>query len=156
MSNQGIRGFYQLTETIKTNLLADVNCKTVTTGNLDDINLEKQDIFPLAHLIVNNVSQEDGVLRFSISVLNMDIVDVSKEETIDLFRGNNNLQDILNTQLSVSNKLIQKLRGGTLHQDKYQFEGNASCEPFYDRFENELAGWTSTFDVLIYNDINYC
>lgn len=156
MSNQGIRGFYQLTETIKTNLLADINCRTVTTGNLEDINLEKQDIFPLAHLIVNNVSQEDGVLRFSISILNMDIVDVSKEETTDLFRGNNNLQDILNTQLSVSNKLIQVLRGGTLHQNKYQFDGNATLEPFYDRFENELAGWTATFDVLIYNDIKHC
>ena len=156
MSNQGVRGFYQLTETIKNNLLSDVNCKTVTTGNLDDINLDKQDIFPLAHLIINNVSQEDGVLRFSISILNMDIVDFNKEETTDLFTGNNNLQDILNTQLSVSNKLIQILRGGTLHQEKYQFDGNASLEPFYDRFENELAGWTSTFDILIYNDIRHC
>ena len=156
MSNQGIRGFYQLTETIKTNLLADVNCKTVTTGNLEDINLEKQDIFPLAHLIINQVSQEDGVLRFSISILNMDIVDFSKEETTDLFTGNNNLHDILNTQLSVSNKLIQVLRGGDLHQDKYQLDGNATLEPFYDRFENELAGWTATFDILIYNDIRYC
>jgi hypothetical protein len=156
MSNQGVRGFYQLTETIKNNLLSDVNCKTVTTGNLDDINLDKQDIFPLAHLIINNVSQEDGVLRFSISILNMDIVDFNKEETTDLFTGNNNLQDILNTQLSVSNKLIQVLRGGTLHQEKYQFDGNASLEPFYDRFENELAGWTSTFDILIYNDIRHC
>jgi len=156
MSNQGIRGYYQLTETIKDNLLSDINTKTVTQGNLDDINLEKQDIFPLAHLMVNQVSQEDGVLRFSISILNMDIVDQSKEETTDLFRGNNNLQDILNTQLSVSNKLIQVLRGGDLHQDKYQLDGNATLEPFYDRFENELAGWTSTFDVLIYNDIRYC
>ena len=156
MSNQGIRGFYQLTETIKTNLLADVNCKTVTTGNLEDINLEKQDIFPLAHLIINQVTQEDGVLRFSISILNMDIVDFSKEETTDLFTGNNNLHDILNTQLSVSNKLIQVLRGGSLHQDKYQLEGNATLEPFYDRFENKLAGWTATFDILIYNDIRYC
>ena len=156
MSNQGVRGFYQLTETIKNNLLSDVNCKTVTTGNLDDINLDKQDIFPLAHLIINNVSQEDGVLRFSISILNMDIVDFNKEETTDLFTGNNNLQDILNTQLSVSNKLIQVLRGGTLHQEKYQFDGNASLEPFYDRFVNELAGWTSTFDILIYNDIRHC
>ena len=156
MSNQGVRGFYQLTETIKNNLLSDVNCKTVTTGNLDDINLDKQDIFPLAHLIINNVSQEDGVLRFSISILNMDIVDFNKEETTDLFTGNNNLQDILNTQLSVSNKLIQVLRGRTLHQEKYQFDGNASLEPFYDRFENELAGWTSTFDILIYNDIRHC
>ena len=156
MSNQGIRGYYQLTETIKNSLLSDINCRTVTQGNLDDINLEKQDIFPLAHIIVNQVSQEDGVLRFSISILNMDIVDSSKEETTDLFRGNNNLQDILNTQLSVSNKLIQILRGGTLHQDKYQFDGSAIIEPFYDRVENELAGWTSSFDVLIYNDIKHC
>ena len=153
MSNQGIRGFYQLTETIKTSLLADVNCKTVTTGNIADINLEKQDIFPLAHIMINNVSQEDGVLRFNISIMNMDIVDVSKEPTEDLFRGNNNIQDILNTQLSVSNKLIQTLRGGSLHQDLYQLDGNPNIEPFYDRFENELAGWVATMDVLIYNDI---
>ena len=156
MSNQGIRGYYQVTETIKHNLLLDVNCKTVTTGNLDDVNLEKQDIFPLAHLMVNQVTQQDGVLRFNLSILNMDIVDMSKEKTTDVFTGNNNLQDILNTQLSVSNRIIQLLRGGELHQDKYQFDGDATLEPFYDRFENELAGWTSTFDVLIYNDIRYC
>jgi hypothetical protein len=30
MSQQGIRGFYQLTETIKDQLLADINCNTVT------------------------------------------------------------------------------------------------------------------------------
>tara|TARA_R110001606_G_scaffold332748_1_gene480613 strand:- start:241 stop:711 length:471 start_codon:yes stop_codon:yes gene_type:complete len=156
MSSQGIRGYYQLTETIKNSLLSDVNTKTVTQGNLDEINLQKQDIFPLAHLMVNQVSQEDGVLRFSISILNMDIVDLSKEKTTDLFRGNNNLQDILNTQLSVSNRIVQLLRGGTLHQDKYQLEGNAILEPFYDRFDNDLAGWTATFDVLIYNDIRHC
>ena len=34
MSNQGIRGFYQLTETIKDTLLADINCNTVTTGDI--------------------------------------------------------------------------------------------------------------------------
>ena len=156
MSNQGVRGYYQLTETIEDNLLSDINCRTVTQGNLEEINLEKQDIFHLAHLMINQVSQEDGVLRFSISILNMDIVDFNKQETTDLFRGNNNLQDILNTQLSVSNKLIQVLRGGTLHQDKYQLDGNPTLEPFYDRFENELAGWTATFDVLIYNDIRHC
>ena len=153
MSNQGIRGYYQLTETIKTYLLSDINCKTVTTGDITDVNLQKQDIYPLSHLIINNVSQEDGVLRFSISVLSMDIVDRSKKETTDLFTGNNDEQNILNTQLSVVNKLI---RGGTLHQNGYQLDGNAGMEPFYDRFENELAGWTASFDVLIYNDILIC
>ena len=66
------------------------------------------------------------------------------------------MQDILNTQLSVVNKLVQVLRKGTLHFDKYQLDGDANIELFYDRFENELAGMTATFDLLIYNDITIC
>ena len=156
MSNQGSRAFYQATEAIKNQLLNDVNVNTVTTGDISDVNLNKQDIFPLSHIIVNNITQEDGVLRFSMSVLAMDIVHQSKELTVDIFEGNNDLQDILNTQLAVLNKLTQVLRKGTLHFDKYQLDGNASIELFYDRFENELAGMTSTFDLLIYNDISIC
>ncbi len=156
MSQQGIRGFYQLTETIKEQLLEDKNINTVTTGDITDVNLNKQDIFPMGHIIVNSVVDQEQVLRFNITVLAMDIVDQSKELTIDRFKGNANEQDILNTQLSVLNKLIQVLRKGNLHQNKYQLEGNPSCEPFYDRFENMLAGWTCTMDVLIHNDITIC
>jgi hypothetical protein len=53
---QGIRGFYQLTEKIKEQLLNDVNCNTVTTGDITEIDLSKQTIFPLSHIIVNNVT----------------------------------------------------------------------------------------------------
>ena len=156
MANQAARGFYQLTETIKQQLLLDINVNTCTTGDITDVNLNKQDIFPLAHIIINSVSDEEQILRFNISVLACDIVDQSKSLTVDRFRGNNNEQDILNTQLAVLNKLIQKLRMGQLHQDKYQLDGNPSLEPFYDRFENQLAGWTATMSVIIYNDIYIC
>tara|TARA_R110000851_G_scaffold294266_1_gene448883 strand:+ start:1141 stop:1596 length:456 start_codon:yes stop_codon:yes gene_type:complete len=151
-----MKGFYQVTDTIKNQLLADVNVNTVTTGDITKIDLSKQTIFPLAHLIVNNVTNENNVLRFSLSVLAMDIVDISKEAVVDIFRGNNNEQDILNTQLAVLNKLVQVLRGGDLHQNKYQLDGSPSFEPFYDRFENEMAGWALTFDVIINNDISIC
>tara|TARA_R110000803_G_scaffold153681_1_gene218575 strand:+ start:952 stop:1407 length:456 start_codon:yes stop_codon:yes gene_type:complete len=151
-----MKGFYQVTDTIKNQLLADVNVNTVTTGDITKIDLSKQTIFPLAHLIVNNVTNENNVLRFSLSVLAMDIVDISKEAVVDIFRGNNNEQDILNTQLAVLNKLVQVLRGGDLHQNKYQLDGSPSFEPFYDRFENEMAGWALTFDVIINNDITIC
>ena len=156
MSQQGIRGFYQLTQTIKDQLLADINVNTVTTGDIYDVNLNKQDIFPLSHIIVNNVLQQEQTLTFNISIIAMDIVDQSKSVTTDKFKGNNNEQDILNTQLSVLNKVIQVLRMGTLHQDMYQLDGDVNCEPFYDRFENQLAGWTATMDVMIYNDIRIC
>ena len=91
-----------------------------------------------------------------MSVLTMDVVDQSKDEVVDVFRDNDNEQDVLNTQLAVINKVIQTLRIGTLYQNKYQLDGDLSCEPFYDRFENQVAGWACTFDVLIENDINVC
>ncbi|MAO22745.1 MAG: hypothetical protein CMJ25_18500 [Phycisphaerae bacterium] len=156
MSNQGARGYYQITETIKTNLLTDENVNTVTTGDIFDIDLSKQTIFPLSHIIVNSATIQEQVLNFNITVMCMDIVDQSKEETTDVFRGNNNEQDILNTQLAVANKLVGLLSKGSLYRDKYQIEGDASCEFFYERFENELAGVACTFNLLISNDINVC
>jgi len=151
-----MKGFYTVLETIKNNLLLDVDVKTVTTGDITKIDLSKQSIFPLSHIIVNNVGNEDNILRFSLSVLSMDIVNVSKEETTNIFRGNDNEQDILNTQLVVLNKLVQVLRGGNLHQDKYQLDGTPSFEPFYDRFENEMAGWALSMDIIVPNEITIC
>jgi hypothetical protein len=156
MSNQGVRGYYQLTSTIEEQLLSDVNNNTVSIGDISKLNLNKQDIFPLAHMIVNNVTVEENVLRFSISILACDVVDQSKDETTDRFTGNDNEQDILNTQLAVLNRLIQRLRMGSLHTDMYQLDGNASLVPFMDRFENQLAGWSADMDILIYNDIYIC
>lgn len=156
MSNQGVRGYYQLTSTIEDQLLLDVHTNTVSIGDISDVNLNKQDIFPLAHIIVNSVSVEEQALRFSITILACDIVDQTKDLTTDRFTGNTNEQDILNTQLAVLNRLVQRLRMGQLHQDMYQLEGNPSLEPFMDRFENQLAGWSASMDILIYNDIYIC
>ena len=77
----------------------------------------------------------------------MDLVDISNEQVTDLYRGNDNRQDILNTQLAVVNKLLGVLRQGTIHLNQYQLVSEGSCEFFYDRFENEMAGVAWTFDV---------
>ena len=156
MSYTGIRGYYLLTQAIKDALLGDINVNTVTEGDLFDIDLSKQSIFPLSHLIINTVTAQESVLRFNISILSMDIVDESKEATTDIFIGNNNEQDVLNTQLAVLNKLVQVLRRGDLYSDKYQLTGDANLEPFVDRFENKVAGWTATFDIFVNNDIEIC
>jgi len=156
MANKGVRGFYLITQTIKDQLLLDENVNTVTTGDITEIDLSKQTIFPLSHIIINSVTPQDQVLNFNITIMSMDIVDINKENKTDIFTGNNNEHDILNTQLAVVNKLTQILRMGTLYRDKYQLDGDPTCEPFYDRFENQVAGWACTFDVLIENDINVC
>ncbi len=137
-------------------MLNNVDDNTVTTGTLSNVNLQKQDIFPLSHIIVNSVTDSEQTLSFSLSILAMDIVSRSKLETTDIFEGNNNEQDVLNTQLAVLNKLIMVLRKGDLHRDQYQLIGDPTCWPCDDRFENELAGWTADLEVVIYNDITIC
>jgi len=151
-----MNGFYRVTDKIRETLQADDNCNTVTYGDITEIDLNKQTIFPLAHIIVNSVVSNDTVLRFNISVLAMDIVDISKDEVTNIFVGNDNEQDVLNTQLAVLNKLIQKLRIGNLYVDKYQVLDDVTLEPFRDRFENQIAGWTATMDVVIENDVDVC
>jgi hypothetical protein len=156
MSQQGTRAFYQITETLKGQLLEDTNVNTVSFGNITDIDLSKQTMFPLSHIIVNNVSFLDNAVNFNISVLSMDIVDQSKEEVVDIFRGNNNEHDILNTQLAVQNRLALELKRGNLFTSQYQLQGNPSCEPFTDRFEHQVAGWAMTFDLITFNDLSVC
>ena len=150
-----MNGFYRVIDTIKDTLQADVNCNTVTYGDITQIDLSKQTMFPLSHIIVNSATSGENIMTFNISILAMDIVDQSKDEG-DVFRGNDNEQDVLNTQLTVVNKVIQKLRIGSLYSDKYQVQGDVNIEFFRDRFENMIAGCTATMDVIIENDVNVC
>ena len=52
---QAARGFYNITQVIKNALIADVNINTVSSGSISNLNLNKQDIFPLGHVLVNSV-----------------------------------------------------------------------------------------------------
>jgi hypothetical protein len=156
MSNQGVRGYYQIIKTIKDTLLDDPNVNTVTVGDISDVDLSKQTMFPLSHIMINSAQYSSNSWTLNVSVLCMDIVDVEKGTTTDLATGNSNEQDILNTQLAVLNLLLSKLTRGNLYTDKYQVESNPVCEPFNDRFEHLLTGWACSFDVLIQNDIDIC
>lgn len=149
-------GYYDLITRIKEHFENDALINTVTQGDIFRIDLNKQTIFPLVHIIVNNVQFVNNVQQCNISVLSMDIVDISKDETEDIFDGNDNELDVLNTHLAVLNRMYEFLRRGDLYDDKFQVTGTPTCEPFIDRFENKLAGWTMTFDVLIPNDMTIC
>ena len=151
-----MKGFYNVTEQLKTALAAEPFVNTVTFGSLDDVDLNKQTIFPLSHIIVNNTTVGTKTLTFNISILSMDIVDISKAATTDIFVGNDNEQDVLNTQLGLLTRIINILQRGDLYTNLYQIEGDVNCEPFVDRFENKLAGWSATFDVVVQNDMTIC
>ena len=155
-----MRQFYNITKTLKDTLEAHSQVNVVTFGDIFDVDLNKQTIFPLSHIMINQATFEGQIVRMNISVMCMDVVDETKEDPRNQnepFYGTNNEQDILNTQLAVINDVVTELRKGTLYTDLYQLDGNPTCIPFSERFENLLAGWTATFDVLLpNNEISIC
>ena len=148
--------YYQILNTIKAELENTQLVNTVTQGDIFRVDLAKQTIFPLAHIMVNNATFEGNVIRYNISILAMDIVDISKNETTNIFVGNDNEQDVLNTQITMLNRVYDKLVRGEYFTNLGMIDGNPTCEPFIERFENNLAGWTMTFDFLIGNEMTVC
>ena len=154
-----MQGFYNLSNKIRETLQLDEFVNTVTYGDLMEVDLNKQTIFPLSHFMISGATMQSNVWNFSVSLLCMDLVNESKNYADGIpgeFRGNNNEQDVFNTQLAVANRLLELLLRGDLYVDKYQLEGDQIFVPFVDRFENKLAGWTVTFNVLIPNDMTIC
>ena len=148
--------FYEITQAIKNKLQEDLFVNTVTTGDIFKVDLNKQTIFPLSHIIVNSVAYAGAVLNYNISILCMDIVDESKSLTTDIFLGNDNEQDVLNTQLAVANRFLEVLNRGALAEDYELVNGSANIEFFTERFENKIAGVTFTFDMAIENRMTKC
>ena len=149
-------GYYELLNKLKTHFDADVIVNTVTQGDIFKVDLSKQTIFPLVHIMVNNCTLDSSTTTWNISLIAMDIVDLSKSVTTDLFLGNDNEVDVLNTQQAVLNRAYEIIKHGSLAYDLFMVEGTASLEPFTERFENYMAGWTMTFDVVTPNEMTIC
>lgn len=149
-------GFYTILDKLKWHFDNDPIVNTVTQGDIFQVDLNKQTIFPLTHIMVNSSTLQSNTQTFNVSILAMDIVDISKVEVTDLFQENNNELDVLNTQHAVLNRAFQQMLHGNLWDNSVVVEGEPSLEPFTERFENYLAGWTMTFDITVPNDMTIC
>ena len=138
---------YRIIKEIKDVLLEEPFVNTVTEGDIFEIDLNKQTMFPLSHIIINQATHQGNVLSFNITVLLMDIINQ---------KDDSNKVDIWNTQLLLATRVLNRLNRADIASDFWELTGQPTYEPFTERFENDLAGWAVTFDVLVRNDITIC
>ena len=150
---------YDIIEKVKTNLRANPIVNTVTFGDISQVDLNKTTMFPLSHFLLGNAQMTEHTIRLTLSFLFIDVVDYSKEFNSN-DEGNRqddtNLVDVYNTQLQIANELISEFRRGDLYREGFQIVGEPICEPFKDRFENELAGWSVDLTLDVANNISVC
>ena len=155
-----MRNVYLALDAIKTYLQGHSQINMVTYGDIFEVDLKKQTIFPLAHLYFENAIIPAQVVQFQVGILFMDIVDETKQDVRNQnepFYGVNNVMDIHTPMLAVANGLIQEVRKGNLWDDGFELVGDPSLQPFQDRFENSLAGWNLTLTINTKNnEVSIC
>jgi hypothetical protein len=159
----GAQAYLYVIEKIKTNLLESKlpdnfkRINTVTTGDISEVDLSKQTIFPLSHIMVNNVQFNDHIQTFNVSVMLMDIMFEDNATEIPLIYNDDNELFMLNKMLWTGNKMVKDFNVGDLNNgDIYVDINTVSAEPFKDRFENLLVGWVFTFNVQVRNNVDIC
>jgi hypothetical protein len=148
--------YFEIIDDLQEIAIAEPFVNTVTQGDITDVDLNKSTIFPLCHLSVTNASISSNLVTLDVSVILMDIIDFSKDNPSSDIRGNNNEMDTLNTQLNVASRLQATILRNSNIRDTYQLEGPFSCEPFTERFEANLSGWSVTFSISMNNSMTSC
>jgi len=151
-----MNNYFKIIDDLQAAAIAEPFINTVTQGDITEVDLNKSSIYPICHLIVNNVSLTSNVANVEVSIILMDVLDFSKEASSSDIRGNNNEMDVLNTQLAVAGRLQALLLRATPYINSYQVDTPFNCEPFTDRFENDVAGWTVSFTATMPNNSTKC
>ena len=128
---------------------------TTTTGDLWDIDLDKNTLFPLLHINPVSVGISQGQRQFNYQLFVMDLVN----------EDNSNEQEVLSDMLEIQNDIIALLKRGEIlyHYDaaageepRYFIVNDFTCEPFTERFDNAVAGWVMDLGVIVENELNSC
>lgn len=125
---------------------------TITFGDIFEVDLAKNSIYPIMHVSTDTASYDTGSLTYSFQVIVMDLV--NKDE--------NNEHDVLSDMLEVIGNIISHIRNSALVSEVDDFrntirlQDSISCEPFTERFDNEVTGWTANISIEVEFNASAC
>jgi hypothetical protein len=142
--------YTQLLAYIKTLLEQDSFVNTITQGEMSKNDLNKMDIYPLAHVYIGDGNFTNGQsVNFNVTISSATQININKEINTDKFYGNDNEVDCYNETLSVLNRLWT-----TMYRDFQEHGIYASENPSLTKSkgdENTLVGWQLDFQVVMPN-----
>lgn len=140
---------------IKSLAEADDLVNTVTQGEIQRIDLDKGNIFPLVHIAITNANFNNGqTITFSLEIACLKVRDKTNDVDnltgIDKFWLQDNEVDNMNETLAILNRMWL-----TMYRD---FDANnitasesPTLEPLYEDRTNLLDGWLLSFDIEVPN-----
>jgi len=144
---------------------------TVSVGDIFDIDMN-QTKMPLLHINPTNVATGDSELIYNFQLFICDLVSEKdnwqvqqNKELTKLVDTKNNEQQVWNQTLDICTDFIGMLRHSSrqsllgvddINEPLYFTEDQFTIEPFQERFDNLLCGWTFTIGIKVINDFSTC
>lgn len=125
--------------------------KTTTIGDVFEVDLTKV-TYPLMHVSTATANFTPNVLTYNFQFIVMDLV--SKDER--------NEEDVLSDMLQTIGDVISNLKNSDFNTDFEEFrhdiriQDNIACEPFTERFDSEVTGWTATVAISVTFNASAC
>ena len=140
---------------------------TTTTGNIFDIDLEKNTKYPLFHINPVNVTTGQSTLTYNFQLFVMDSVTEKENWTEDNIQSADRLsneQEVTSSCLQICVDIIGMMRHSKwqgageldINDPVYFTEGEYTLEPFQERFDNLLTGFVFSIGIVVQNDFQTC
>tara|TARA_R110001632_G_scaffold85732_2_gene187901 strand:+ start:141 stop:719 length:579 start_codon:yes stop_codon:yes gene_type:complete len=130
----------------------------VDSGDIFDVDLEKNTAFPYFHCITNNISTTQTSVKYSFQLLVMDLVEPSQS----------NEQQVMSDTAQILLDIIALFRNGGvtapgpdghngIHElPVYYTEEDFTLQPFTERFDASVTGWSTEFSVIVDSPFSAC
>ncbi len=148
LKNITLNNLYEMFRTIGNN----VQVNTTTVGDIFEVDLTET-TYPLMHVATNNASFDTNNLTYNFQIIVMDLV--SKDES--------NEENVLSDSLQTIGDVISYIRNdNTMLSNLLDFRNNIriqdsiTCEPFTERFDNEVSGWTADISIEVVFESSAC
>lgn len=138
--------FYNFHERLKAYILSTKLINTVTWGDIFDLDLNRKGDYALAHIMYQNQTITTSMNELQIDIILADIVNENLDNTLD----------VMNAMSVVGTMIAKSLDGGDLYDYNYRINASPTLEPFKERFEMNLAGWTLSMTIQLPNNITRC
>tara|TARA_R100000781_G_C4076818_1_gene126377 strand:- start:78 stop:587 length:510 start_codon:yes stop_codon:yes gene_type:complete len=129
--------------------------ETITTGDLFEIDLEKNTLYPLFHINPVNVVASSNQLTFNFQLFIMDLVEPDES----------NEQYVMSDTLQIMTDIVTIFKNGEIlhfydasntESRRYFTNEDFTIEPFTERFDNSVTGWVTDLPIVVEHEYNSC
>lgn len=152
--------YYNVLDYFKTIMVNHPSLAQVSQGEITDIDAKEFPAYPLGNVMILEARFGGSETKYSVQLTVADKIKLKNNESYGTenaivipFEGVNDVVDIHANTLAIINDLTSFTAYALTN---FEIVGDIRCVAFKDKFNNGLAGWVVSFELVTHNERPRC